>query len=254
MSIMQETIIATLQGWKKTVTSGFFTPANQEPGLGFSSPDSDYDVRFIYAHPTDWYFSIDERKDTIELPVNEVLDIGGWDIRKALQQFRKATPPFSNGCNRSIYRENPAFSAALRRLMPDYFAPRALVFSSSGISPENTGRNGERERNPVEKDLLYPPFAALGRVGKEKGTVPPMTFEPLRELIGKKSIVGQVAQWLELKQQSDEKTRVKKWAFFEEYVLMEMARCESYAESAPINRPDSVKLSELFRQTVNPLA
>lgn len=47
---------------------------------GFASPDSDYDVRFIYARPADNYLSIEERKDVIELPVNEVLDISGWDI------------------------------------------------------------------------------------------------------------------------------------------------------------------------------
>jgi predicted nucleotidyltransferase len=27
---------------------------------GFPSPDSDYDVRFIYCHPTDWYLRLDE--------------------------------------------------------------------------------------------------------------------------------------------------------------------------------------------------
>ncbi len=51
---------------------------------GFASPDSDYDVRFIYAQPLDNYVSIRERKDNIELPVNQELDVNGWDIRKAL--------------------------------------------------------------------------------------------------------------------------------------------------------------------------
>ena len=31
---------------------------------GFASQDSDYDVRFLYVHPRDWYLSIDlERRD-----------------------------------------------------------------------------------------------------------------------------------------------------------------------------------------------
>lgn len=33
---------------------------------GFSSPDSDWDVRFIYVHEPEWYFHIEEQKDTIE--------------------------------------------------------------------------------------------------------------------------------------------------------------------------------------------
>ncbi len=36
---------------------------------GFASPDSDYDVRFIYAHPRDWYVSLTERRDVIERPL-----------------------------------------------------------------------------------------------------------------------------------------------------------------------------------------
>lgn len=50
----------------------------------FASKDSDYDVRFIYAHPVDWYMSIANRKDVIEIPVDQELDISGWDIRKSL--------------------------------------------------------------------------------------------------------------------------------------------------------------------------
>ncbi len=46
-------------------------------GWGFASKDSDYDVRFIYVHPTDWYLSVEERKDFIEVPINDLLDING---------------------------------------------------------------------------------------------------------------------------------------------------------------------------------
>src|SRR5450755_2879949 len=60
---------------------------------GFPSPDSDFDVRFIYARTTNDYLSIHEIKDVIDLPVNEVLDIGGWDIKKALKLFLKSNAP-----------------------------------------------------------------------------------------------------------------------------------------------------------------
>jgi len=60
---------------------------------GFASKDSDYDVRFIYVHEKNWYFGIDDQRDVIELPVNEVLDVNGWDVRKALRLFRKSNAP-----------------------------------------------------------------------------------------------------------------------------------------------------------------
>lgn len=59
---------------------------------GFPSPDSDYDVRFVYAHPADWYLSIFPGRDVIEIPIDEVLDINGWDIRKALGLLLKPNP------------------------------------------------------------------------------------------------------------------------------------------------------------------
>lgn len=60
---------------------------------GFPSNDSDYDVRFIYVNTMDWYLSIEEKRDVIELPVDEVLDINGWDIRKALRLMKKSNSP-----------------------------------------------------------------------------------------------------------------------------------------------------------------
>ena len=59
---------------------------------GFASPDSDYDVRFIYAHPKDEYLRVDPMPDVIEWHLDEVLDINGWDLKKALLAFAKGNP------------------------------------------------------------------------------------------------------------------------------------------------------------------
>ncbi|MFM8850941.1 MAG: DNA polymerase beta superfamily protein, partial [Cytophagales bacterium] len=60
---------------------------------GFPSPDSDYDVRFIYVHSKEYYLSVDEQRDVIELPINDLLDINGWELRKALRLFKKSNGP-----------------------------------------------------------------------------------------------------------------------------------------------------------------
>jgi predicted nucleotidyltransferase len=48
---------------------------------GFPSVDSDYDVRFLYIHPTDWYLSIEAKQDVIERPIDDQMDLSGWEIR-----------------------------------------------------------------------------------------------------------------------------------------------------------------------------
>jgi len=59
---------------------------------GFPSPDSDYDVRFVYAHAMDWYITLTPGRDVIEQPIVDDFDIGGWDIRKALNLLVKPNP------------------------------------------------------------------------------------------------------------------------------------------------------------------
>lgn len=58
-------------------------------GWGFASPDSDYDVRFIYAHPLPWYLRVSAQRDVIEVPISGDLDINGWELRKALGLLKK---------------------------------------------------------------------------------------------------------------------------------------------------------------------
>ncbi|HEY7549300.1 MAG TPA: nucleotidyltransferase domain-containing protein, partial [Hyphomicrobiaceae bacterium] len=60
---------------------------------GFPSPDSDYDVRFLYAHARDWYVGLAEARDVIERPLDEQrVDLAGWDIRKALRLLLRSNP------------------------------------------------------------------------------------------------------------------------------------------------------------------
>ena len=56
---------------------------------GFASPDSDYDVRFVYVRPKEDYLLLNEPRDVIEWQLDEVLDINGWDLKKALRQFAR---------------------------------------------------------------------------------------------------------------------------------------------------------------------
>lgn len=56
---------------------------------GFPSPDSDYDVRFIYVRREDDYLSPWSRRDVVELPPEGDLDINGWDLGKALKLLTK---------------------------------------------------------------------------------------------------------------------------------------------------------------------
>ena len=56
---------------------------------GFPSPDSDYDCRFFFIRSAESYLSLWVKRDVIEMPLNDELDINGWDLCKALQLLIK---------------------------------------------------------------------------------------------------------------------------------------------------------------------
>src|SRR5262245_21580074 len=94
---------------------------------GFASTDSDYDVRFVYVRRPEWYLSIDleDRRDVIERPIRESIDVSGWDVRKALKLFRKSNPPLLEWLQCPIvYRQRSSLAGRLRALLPEFYSPR----------------------------------------------------------------------------------------------------------------------------------
>ncbi len=98
---------------------------------GFPSADSDYDVRFIYLHPRDWYLSInlEHKRDVIERAIEERLDISGWDLRKALRLLRKGNPPLMEWLGSPIvYLEKFTVAAQMRALLSRYYSPVSCLY------------------------------------------------------------------------------------------------------------------------------
>ncbi|MEO7984154.1 MAG: nucleotidyltransferase domain-containing protein [Bacteroidota bacterium] len=95
---------------------------------GFPSPDSDYDVRFIYMHERDWYLSLSDRKDTIEHMEGE-LDITGWDLRKSLVLLKKSNAALIERFQSPIeYFSIAGFKDDFKRLVESYYSPIAVFY------------------------------------------------------------------------------------------------------------------------------
>ena len=88
-------------------------------GWGFASPDSDYDVRFLYVHRPEWYLKIEPQRDVIERPISDELDISGWEWRKALGLLKRANPTLIEWQDSPIiYREDTLWMNRLRQTLP----------------------------------------------------------------------------------------------------------------------------------------
>lgn len=175
---------------------------------GFPSPDSDYDVRLIYAHPPSWYLSIDEQKDTIELPINDVLDIGGWEVRKALQLFRKSNAVIYEWLQSPVvYQTRFDFAGQLFRLAPDYFSPRPALYHYLGLVHRLYEEMGEAPEVKLKRYcyLLRSLLSAMWI--REEQIMPPMQLHELLEILPENDPIRQLAHELvQMKRVAVEKT------------------------------------------------
>lgn len=149
-------------------------------GWGFASKDSDYDVRFIYIHPTDWYLSVEDKKDFIEVPINDLLDINGWDITKALLQYKKSNPTLLEWLSSPIiYRENYSAAQRMRNLLPDYFSPVPTIYHYLHIARNKFEEVMGTDQVKIKRYfyILRPILACMWI--EKNNTMPPMEFSKL---------------------------------------------------------------------------
>jgi uncharacterized protein len=101
---------------------------------GFPSPDSDYDIRFVYMHERDWYLNLSQRKDTIEIMDGD-LDITGWDLRKCLQLMKKSNAPLIERFQSPIeYYAAPGFATDFKKLVENYYSSIAVFYHHHSLA------------------------------------------------------------------------------------------------------------------------
>jgi uncharacterized protein len=101
---------------------------------GFPSPDSDYDIRFIYMHKRDWYLKLNEQKDTIEQMVGD-FDVTGWDVRKCLHLLKKSNVPLIERFQSPIeYMSNAGFRDKFKNLIEQYYSPIAVFYHHNSLA------------------------------------------------------------------------------------------------------------------------
>lgn len=101
---------------------------------GFASPDSDYDVRFIYVRSLSDYLKVKELPDFLECELNETYDINGWDLKKFFQQLYKSNPVvFEWASSPIVYRISPEWEQ-VRAVMKDYVCQKRMIHHYLGLA------------------------------------------------------------------------------------------------------------------------
>ena len=104
---------------------------------GFESPDSDFDVRFIYVRPRDYYLKLEQTRDVLEFPINDLLDVNGWDLQKALRLLHRSNPSVFEWFKSPIVYRETAFSQEFIPLMENYFSAKSGLYHYLNMADGN---------------------------------------------------------------------------------------------------------------------
>lgn len=214
---------------------------------GFASPDSDYDIRFIYRHKKDWYLSPWEKDETIEFMTEDDLDGSGWDLRKTFHLLHKSNAALLSWFYSPIvYMKNEKFYDLFKPLADTGFSPIAVSYHYLSMSKKYL--EACRVDEVKLKSYFYCLRTALtGKWIVEKGTVPPVLFSELLVLVDNFTRT-KIENLVALKATKGESYyHANDWELFE--FLEEMVKDnEERAKSLGGGKSDKGEMEKVFRE------
>lgn len=221
---------------------------------GFASPDSDFDVRFIYVRKPDWYLAIDleEQRDVIEYPITDDIDLNGWDIRKALRLFWKSNPTFIEWIQSPIvYIEAGGFAQGARRVLSSLHSNERGVHHYRSMAKTNYRGYLRAEMVPLKKYFyVLRPLLAVRWI-EQYDTAPPIEFSRLLHLIEDRSeLLADVQALLLKKSAALERGLSGPVGSINAFVEAELERLEGAVPRGSTQPSSVAPLNELFHATL----
>ena len=200
---------------------------------GFASSDSDYDVRFIYIRPKEFYLRLDKTRDVIEWQLDNTLDINGWDIKKALTLLHSSNPTlFEWNSSPIIYKTTEEWSQ-LSKMINNYFVKKSGLYHYLSTAKRNYKEflTGETVKFKKYFYVLRPLLACKWILSE--GTPPPMLFSSLMEKYLEEEIKPDVEKLLDLKMNAPEISEGKRFDSVNEYIERNITIIEKLIAELP---------------------
>lgn len=220
---------------------------------GFESRDSDWDVRYVYIHPLDWYLRIDEGKDSQDEILPNEIDLAGWELKKALKLFRKSNPPMLEWLRSPIvYLEQFSTAGNLREMSGKFFSPKSCMYHYLSMA-KNNFREFLQKDSVKSKKYFYVlrPVLACDWI-KETNTMPPMEFQTLVDSqVKDEKIRLEIAELLKRKMAGEELKEEPKIEILNEFLEQKIKFYSDYVNHIQVGeKPQTELLDELFRETM----
>jgi len=200
---------------------------------GFASPDSDFDVRFIYKRPRESYLHLERKRDVIELPIDDTWDVSGWDLDKTLGLLMRSNPTLFEWMNSPIVYLKTDAAERMKPLLEEYYSNEKMLYHYV-----NTARRTIKEQLSAEQVKPKKYFYALRPVLAclwvlEKHCPPPVLFSDLTEAVLPDSLRGVLEHLLELKINGPEKMLIEPIPELNRYLELTIAMIDDYMAEMP---------------------
>lgn len=219
---------------------------------GVASPDSDYDVRFIYVRPKNDYLRLDEPRDVIEWQLDEVLDINGWDLKKALRQFAKGNATLFEWSGSPIVYRTTEEWGRIKEISRQYFSEKAAVHHYYGTANSTLQGYllGDTVRYKKYFYVLRPLFAA--QYIEKYHTAPPVLFDDLLKMDIPVDLRQAINELLEVKKRTTEGEENPQMPVIREFIQSETARQKEIADNLEDDHNrDWSALNSIFLEIIN---
>lgn len=214
---------------------------------GFPSPDSDYDVRFIYVRRPEFYLKLEKTRDVIELPISDMLDINGWDLCKALRLMHGSNPTLFEWMASPIVYRKTGFPERLQPIMETCFCPKKGLYHYLSMADRNyqSYLTGDMVRAKKYFYVLRPVLACLWILDRQ--SPPPMLFGELMEAELDERLRPAVDRLLDLKMNMPEVREIPRVERINRYLTDTMSAIREKAALLPKSKSlDWTPLNRLF--------
>ena len=203
---------------------------------GFASPDSDYDVRFVYVRPAADYLRLDTPRDVIEWQLDEVLDINGWDLQKALRQFARGNATLFEWSESPVVYKTTDEWKKIRQTAKDYFSEKAAIHHYYGTAMKTWSEYLQEDTVRYKKYFyaLRPLLAA--QYIERFHAVPPVLFDDLLKMEMDPALKEAIDDLVEKKKVTTEGEQNPQIPVIRTFIQEELQKQKAISDALPDDR------------------
>lgn len=218
---------------------------------GFASPDSDYDVRFIYVRNRNDYLRLEKIRDVIEWELNDIYDINGWDISKTLRLLCNSNPTVFEWIHSPVVYSSHDIIKTLTPEIDSFFSCKSGIYHYISTATSTYSKHLKEEYIKLKKYFyIIRPILACRWILENK-TPPPVLFQELIDSVADDNIKPVITELVHIKTKVPETEKGNHIIELDRYIENSIIEIRKYADSMKDDKKcDWKQLDEMFLKCI----